>query len=89
MGQGLENASRDVGPSRGGLQLSNGDESPEGLRQKEGHESVGGVEERWRIVRGLRTMAQSHGAVLSEDVLRGRRELRPDCLLSTIKGKKK
>ena len=73
----------------GGLQLSNGDESPEGLRQKEGHESVGGVEERWRIVRGLRTMAQSHGAVLSEDVLRGRREPRPDCLLSTIKGKKK
>ena len=73
----------------GVLQLSNGDESPEGLRQKEGRESVGGVEERWRIVRGLRTMAQSHGAVLSEDVLRGRREPRPDCLLSTIKGKKK
>ena len=71
----------------GVLQLSNGDESPEGLRQKEGRESVGGVEERWRIVRGLRTMAQSHGAVLSEDVLRGRREPRPDCLLSTIKGK--
>ncbi len=62
VGQGLENASRDVGPSRGVLQLSNGDESPEGLRQKEGRESVGGVEERWRIVRGLRTMAQSHGA---------------------------
>ena len=39
----------------GVLQLSNGDESPEGLRQKEGRESVGGVEERWRIVRGLRT----------------------------------
>ena len=73
----------------GVLQLSNGDESPEWLRQKEGRESVGGVEERWRIVRGLRTMAQSHGAVLSEDVLRGRREPRPDCLLSTIKGKKK
>ena len=73
----------------GVLQLSNGDESPEGLRQKEGRESVGGVGERWRIVRGLRTMAQSHGAVLSEDVLRGRREPRPDCLLSTIKGKKK
>lgn len=73
----------------GVLQLSNGDESPEGLRQKERRESVGGVEERWRIVRGLRTMAQSHGAVLSEDVLRGRREPRPDCLLSTIKGKKK
>ena len=33
-----------------------------GCGRREGRESVGGVEERWRIVRGLRTMAQSHGA---------------------------
>ena len=70
------------------LQLSSGAERLKRLWEKERRESVGEVEERWRIVRGLRIMAQSHGAVLSEDVLRGRREPRPDCLFVNLKAEK-